>query len=162
MAFSPNSQLLATGSWDNYVRIIEIATGAVKYAIEHGDSVNSVAFSPNGQYLATGSDNNYARIIEIATRVVKHGIKHDRRVNSVAFSPNGQYLATGSDDKNAHIHACLTDNFKNAILASYLKSCQENAMQPNMQEWISEAIQNHRCQKALKNAFPGLAIPGAE
>ena len=63
---------------------------------------------------------------------------------------------------NARIHACLTDNFKNAVLASYLKSCQENEIQPNMQGWVSEAIQNHRYQKALKNAFPGLAISGAE
>ncbi len=47
------------------------------------------------------------------------------------------------------------------MLASYLKSCQENKCQPNMREWVSEAIQNHRYQNALKNAFPGLDLADA-
>ena len=55
MAFSPNGELLATGSGDNYARIIEIATGVVKHTIKHDNFVFSVAFSPNGQWLATGS-----------------------------------------------------------------------------------------------------------
>ena len=51
VAFSPNNELLATGSWNNKARIIEVATGIVKYAITHGNLVWSVAFSPNGQYI---------------------------------------------------------------------------------------------------------------
>ena len=162
VAFSPNGQWLATGARDNNARLIEVATGVVKHAVMHDDWVRSVAFSPNGEWLATGSDDKNLRIIEVATGDVKQKIKHDNFVFSVAFSPNGQWLATGSDDKNAHIHACLTDNFKNAVLASYLKWCQEGEIQSNKQGWVSEAIQNHRYQKALKNAFPGLAISGAE
>ena len=55
MAFSPNSEWLATGSNDGNARIIEVATGAVKHTIKHDNIVNSVAFSPNGELLATGS-----------------------------------------------------------------------------------------------------------
>ena len=162
VAFSPNGEWLATGSGDNNARIIEVATGVVKHAIKHNGSVWSVAFSSNGKLLATGSWDNNARIIDVATDVVKQTIKHGDWVRSVAFPPNSELLATGSDDKSARIHACLTNNFKNAVLASYLKSCQENEIQPNMRGWVSEAVQNHRYQKALKNAFPGLAIFGAE
>ena len=160
VAFSPNGQCLAAGSDAKLARLIEVMTGAVRHTIKHGSWVNSVAFSPNGEYLATGSDDN-ACIIEIATGDMQ-SIVHDDSVFSVAFSPNGQWFATGSGDKNVRIHACLTDNFKNAVLVSYLKSCQENKLQPNMRGWVSEAVQNHRYQKALKNAFPGLAIFGAE
>ena len=162
VAFSPNGELRATGSSDENMRIIEVVTGVVRHTIKHDNWVESVAFSPNGEWLATGSGDGNARIIEVATGVVRHTIKHDNIVFSVAFSPNGQWIATGSGDNNARIYVCLTDNFKNAVLASYLKSCQENEIQPNMRGCVSEAVQNHRYQKALKNAFPGLAISGAE
>ena len=184
VAFSSNGELLATGSRDGNARIIEVATGVVKHTIEHDDWVRSVAFSPNGQYLITGSRDHNARIIEVATGVVKYivnydylytsvhvtgnreyvrrEVKRDNQVFSVAFSPNGELYVAGLTDNNARIDAYLTDNFKNAVLVSYLKSCQENAVQPNMRGWVLEAIQNHRYQRALKNAFPGLATFGAE
>ncbi len=163
VAFSPDGEWLATGKGYN-VRIIEVATGVVKHAIEHSNSVRSVAFSPNSELLAVGSWavglwSNNAQIIEIATGAVTHAIKHGDTgdtVASVAFSPNGELLATGSSDAKARIHAYLTDNFKNAVLASYLKWCQEDEIQSNKQGWISEAIQNHRYQKALRDVFPGL------
>ena len=35
VAFSPNGELLATGSSDGNARIIEVATGIVKQTIQH-------------------------------------------------------------------------------------------------------------------------------
>ena len=124
--------------------------------------LSAVAFSPNGELLATGSRDTNARIIEVADgKKVKNVIAHNNSVHSVAFSPNGKLLATGSDS-SAQIYACyLMDNLKNAVLVSYLKSCQENKMQPDMRGWVSEAIQNHRDQNALKNVFPGLDFADA-
>ena len=160
VAFSPNGELLATGSWDKDARIIEIATGVVKHAIARG-RVFSVAFSPDGQWLATGSCDNYARIIEVATGETKQAIKHNDYVLSVAFSPNGKLLATGSG--STQIYAWyLMDNIKNAMLVSYLKSCQENKMQPDMRGWVLEAIQKIiGIRITLKNVFPGLDLADA-
>jgi len=72
LAFSPNIELLATGSNDNNARIIKTGTGAVSHTIEHGDRVWAVAFSPKGELLATGSADGNARIINIATGEVLH------------------------------------------------------------------------------------------
>ena len=55
VAFSPDGQILASGSYDNTVRLWRAADGALLRTLEHTNSVWSVAFSPDGQTLASGS-----------------------------------------------------------------------------------------------------------
>lgn len=55
-AFSSDGELLATGSWDDKVRLWDVATGSLVHIIRHTDAVSSVAFSSDGQLLASVSD----------------------------------------------------------------------------------------------------------
>ena len=56
LAFSPTDPgLLAYGSEDGSVRVIDLASGAVAEFVAHSDRVSDVAFSPAGDLLATGS-----------------------------------------------------------------------------------------------------------
>jgi eukaryotic-like serine/threonine-protein kinase len=94
VAFSPDGQRVASGSFDGTARIWDSATGKELLTLDAGQ-VQSLAFSPDGQRLATGSGTGI-RIWD--SRTGKQLISPEEgAVTSVAFSPDGQRLASGID-----------------------------------------------------------------
>jgi len=100
VAFSSDSRLLASDSYDNTIIIWDVASGKyLRKLTGHADDVNSVQFSPGSQHLASGSDDETIRVWDVATGECLQTWKgHDSPVHSVAFSPDGQHLASGSYD----------------------------------------------------------------
>ena len=63
VAFSPDGQYLASGSWDKTVKLWHVESGECTRTMEgHSHPVYSVAFSPDGQYLASGSGDNTVKL----------------------------------------------------------------------------------------------------
>ncbi|KAM5353453.1 hypothetical protein ACJ41O_000103 [Fusarium nematophilum] len=110
VAFSADSQRLASGSVDETVKVWDAATGACVQTLEgHNDLVTSVAFSADGQRLASGSRDNTVKVWDIAIGACVRTLKgHSYWVTSVAFSADGQRLASGSHDKTVKVWDAAT------------------------------------------------------
>jgi hypothetical protein len=108
VAFSPNGQLVASGSDDNAIRLWDVASGeAVQVLRGHGSGVRACAFSPDGQFVLSGGQDEQLRLWNLAgyeeTRVLHSTLLagHDDAVLSAAFSPDGTKIVTASRDRTA-------------------------------------------------------------
>ncbi|KAK3257531.1 hypothetical protein CYMTET_33382 [Cymbomonas tetramitiformis] len=109
VAFSPDSNILATGSDDYTAKLWNVSEGTMLHTLQGGGgydgAVWSVAFSPDGSILATGKDDFGVRLWRVSDGIMikRWDYKHTNMVRSVAFSPDGTTLATGSDDSTAKL-----------------------------------------------------------
>ena len=110
-AFSPNGDILATGSNEGIVRLWNISTwwtdNVNTQRLKPGGIVRAVAFSPNGKYLATdgyngGKTNITFWEVSSGKKILKMEVGV-YEVYALAFSPCGEYLAVGSYDPNRMI-----------------------------------------------------------
>ena len=103
LAVSPNGQRIMAGCsaiGRPTIEVWDTTTGERQLAIEHPETVNSVAFSPDGKFIASGVSNydaNYAVKIWDATtgKQIISLEGHDKAVMSVAFSPDSKSLVSG-------------------------------------------------------------------
>jgi len=100
MDFSPDGRLLACGTGNGCVEVIDI--GGVRETIViscfEGESVDSVAFSPDGTLLACGGgERGFTKLIETNQCGIVTALRNwgGWRTTCLAFSPDGKRLATG-------------------------------------------------------------------
>ena len=114
VVFSPDGRTLASGSWDNTIRLWDVATGTVQQTLS--DEVSSVVFSPDGRTLASGSWDNTIRLWDVATGTVQQTLTgHTDGVSSVVFSPDGRTLASGSWDNTIRLWDVATGTLKQTL-----------------------------------------------
>ena len=78
VAFSPNGELVASGSSDYTVRIWDVKTGQLQRELKgHSSTVSSLSFSPNSARVASGSWDNTIRVWDAATGQLQLEIKGD-------------------------------------------------------------------------------------
>jgi WD40 repeat protein/serine/threonine protein kinase len=113
VAYGPDGTRLASGSWDDSVRIWDAITGGEVLAPlrGHTDDVCAVAYSPDGRRLASASYDKTVRVWDALTgREVWTLRGHTGPVLSVAFSPDGRRLISGGVETDFNDHANFNDN----------------------------------------------------
>lgn len=108
VAFSPNGQILASGNFDNTIKLWQVSNGEMLHSISgHSGWINgvrSVAISPDGQLLASGGADKAVKLWNLETGELLCTLSgHSNDVTSVIFSPDGQTIASGSWDKTIKI-----------------------------------------------------------
>jgi len=104
VAFSPDSQLLATSSAEGTVKLWRVADRSLVKTLTHPAGVTSVAFSRDGRWVVSGSYDQVVRIWSLHDRTLPRLPNgHSGTVWSVAFSPDGQWLASSSVDRTVKL-----------------------------------------------------------
>jgi len=111
VAFSPDGQILASGSLDNSIKLWKVKTGTlistlgdgIFFSEGHKKAVNSVAFTKDGKQLVSGGADKTVKIWEINTGKVLQTLNgHKDEVTSIAITThedNILVIASGSQDK---------------------------------------------------------------
>jgi len=99
IAYSPDGGNIASGSWDNSVKVWDVMSGVITATLKHSNHVDSVTYSPDGKYIASGSWDKTVKVWDAMSGAITATLKgHSDKVNSVAYSPDGQYIASWSDN----------------------------------------------------------------
>ena len=105
VVFSPDSKYIASGSYDNKVRLWDLEGNPIGQPFQgHEDAVNSVVFSPDGKYIASAGLDQTVRLWDLEGNPIGKPFQgHEDVVYSVSFSPDGKYIASGGFDNNVRL-----------------------------------------------------------
>jgi WD40 repeat protein len=111
MVFSPDGNLIVTGSVDTTIIIWDALSGTKLLLLqEHEGAVSCLAFSSDGRRLLSGSGDDTVRLWSLATydetlHLVMYG--HEEIV-SVAFHPDGDQVISGSSEGSIFVWDALS------------------------------------------------------
>ncbi len=104
LAFSPDEQMLATGSWDGTIKLWNLENGALLWLGQHTGSIHRLAFTPDGRTLASGGDDAVSRLWDVSTgKLLQTLSSQSSPIYALAWSPDGCLLAGGCFDGSIHL-----------------------------------------------------------
>lgn len=104
IAFSPNGDLIATGSSDRTIRVWNLLGESVSRPfLGHTSSVCAVAFGPDGSYIVSGGDKTIRLWNLIGLPIGVPLVSHSGYIKSVAVHPEKNCLVSTSKDETIRL-----------------------------------------------------------
>ncbi|ELR10081.1 hypothetical protein GMDG_04481 [Pseudogymnoascus destructans 20631-21] len=95
VAFSHDSKLLASASYDKTVKVWDAATGTLQQTLEgHSSGVISVAFSHDSKLLASASYDNTVKVWDAATGTLQQTLEVNCYISTLSFDITNSILIT--------------------------------------------------------------------
>ena len=113
LAFSRDSELLASGAQDGCIKVWRIRTGdCVKtFAKAHAQGVTCLALSRDGTQVASGSFDAVGRVHGLKSgKMIKELRGHSTYLNAIAYSPDGEKIVSGSSDGSVKVWGAKTSD----------------------------------------------------
>ncbi|GAB1538581.1 hypothetical protein NUACC21_12430 [Scytonema sp. NUACC21] len=111
VALSSDGQYVVSGSFDNTIKIWELATAKEIHTLTgHNHSVYAVALSSDGQYVVSGSDDNTIKIWELATAKERVTFIGEGSISCCAIAPDNTTIIAG--DSLGKVHFLRLENIE--------------------------------------------------
>jgi WD40 repeat protein len=110
LSFTPDSQTLISGSFDQSIKLWKLPTGQVIHDLkDHHKGVFALAVSADGKTLASGSWDETIKLWNIQDGQLLSNLSgHSASVRSLATSPDNQLLISGSFDNTVRVWQLAT------------------------------------------------------
>lgn len=104
LVIAPNGQSLAIGEESGSIRIIDVASGAVKATLAgHTAPVKGIAFTSDSNQLVSGSIDKTVRLWNLAESKQIASLENPVPVQAVCLCNDGKFVAVGGQDNNVRI-----------------------------------------------------------
>ena len=115
LEFLPDGQTLVAVSWDNIVKLWDVAGKREPLTLTVEDC--AIALGPTGKSLATPGKDGSVDLWDLANGHLCKSLRgHEDTVGALAFSPDGTILASGSGDHTIRLWDVATGQQRGALL----------------------------------------------
>ncbi len=107
LAISPDGATLATGSYDQKIKLWDLKTGNELRTLEgHNGGVFDLAFRPDGKTLASASADRTVKLWDVATGARLDTLSEStKELHAVAWTPDGSRVIAGGVDNRIRVWA---------------------------------------------------------
>ena len=115
LEFLPDGQTLIAASWDNIVKLWDVAGKREPLTLTVGEC--AVALDPSGEILATPGEDGSVDLWNPANGRLRKSLRgHEDTVGALAFSPDGTILASGAGDHTIRFWDVATGQQRGVLL----------------------------------------------